>query len=363
MQQSVLEILPKFINGQHLPNLREYLTNSTQDSIFGMSGGGGVGGDADSSFALGRYIEMNEGGFGVMLGNPHNLCVYRGENKEYQELKSGIQRDYSQRKNFSLHAEIIKKEIFKDLFGKTPYFYRCKDFDVHGHKLSIDLEAIAQHYGFVTNYIDISHKLFVAMFFAYTYCENGRYYVVQDFEKYKPVLYIAYMGRLFDSDPLAIQPIGFQAVRRPFAQSAMALSSDDYSYFRNVATKIELPCDKDFAQGIYDSCMNGQVLFPVGDIVADLAERVSGTKELLRGYVEKYCDENGLNFDDVKNDMVVNGYRVENKVNVLYEPEEWGYLLALADQDINTNIIPIFQRFEAWVINSPRTCGLSYKPM
>lgn len=55
--------------------------------------------------------------------------------------------------------------------------------EVYGNKFEFDLEALAQHYNFKTNYLDVTRDREVVEFFAYTYIDdNGKYQPRTDFE-------------------------------------------------------------------------------------------------------------------------------------------------------------------------------------
>jgi hypothetical protein len=64
--------------------------------------------------------------------------------------------------------------------------------EVYGNKFEFDLEALAQHYNFKTNYLDVTRDIEVAEFFAYTYIDDtGKYQPITNFDSnnYKLHLY------------------------------------------------------------------------------------------------------------------------------------------------------------------------------
>ena len=103
------------------------------------------------------------------------------------------------------------------------------------------MQAIAQHYEFKNNYLDITKSFTVALFFAYTDCINGKYYPIQDFKKYNPYIYVASIGTLQQIYRDNFKVVGFQVSQRPYAQQAMALDITKLAKVRNVFAKIKLP--------------------------------------------------------------------------------------------------------------------------
>lgn len=143
----------------------------------------------------------------IMLGNELDLRIFRGQNKPYPLIPSFQRLD-------EVHRCIayIKREEFKAFFKLTPYFQILSKMSILGTYFEFDLDAIAQHYGFATNYLDITTNEQVARFFAYTYYKNGKYYPIADFKGYKPTLYTT-LSIIFYGNSKSLVPAGFQTTK------------------------------------------------------------------------------------------------------------------------------------------------------
>jgi len=140
---------------------------------------------------IGLFMKTSDKTFRIMLGNEANPFLYRGENNINDKFLPSFQRPMDEKERI---IEWIRKEQFKKAFKKTPYFNRLSQMEVYGNKFEFDLEALAQHYEFKTNYLDVTRNREVAEFFAYTYLdEDKRYQPISDFTQYKPCLYLLNM--------------------------------------------------------------------------------------------------------------------------------------------------------------------------
>lgn len=70
-------------------------------------------------------------------------------------------------------VEYIKREEFKLLFKQTPYYMLLRRLSVMGHFFEFDLDAVAQHYEFATNYLDVTKDVRVALFLLIQFVKTG----------------------------------------------------------------------------------------------------------------------------------------------------------------------------------------------
>lgn len=249
----------------------------------------------DSTKMEGTFIEVESGNFGVFLGHEFNPFIYRGENKDYKEFIPSSKRFKLKNKTncdeerLRHCVEWINKKDFIEFFKETPYYKRCSEFEVLGCKFKFDLNALAQHYEFVTDYIDISRDMAVAMFFAYTYIHDGKYYPITDFKKYKPTLYIANLADIFKKDESILKIIGFQSALRPFIQKAMALDMNASNGIKKLFNKIKLPQSAEIANGIFEHFKQGATIFP-NDFLGSCASGIKAQKTLPVPYLKEYCE-------------------------------------------------------------------------
>ncbi len=96
-----------------------------------------------------------------------NSTIYylEGKIKNYPTFSPSFKRIKKTKEPIKHCTEWIKKEEFKELFTRTPYFERLpKEIGCMGLDFDFDLEALAQHYEFKTNYLDITKNFTIALF-------------------------------------------------------------------------------------------------------------------------------------------------------------------------------------------------------
>ena len=154
-----------------------------------------------------------------------------------------------------------------------------------GRDFEFDLEALAQHYEFKTNDLDITKNFNVAMFFAYTDCINGKYVPINfNNTDYEPHIYVANLGILQSMERNNLKIVGFQVSPRPLAQKAMALDLNNFenevtSYF----TKISLPKNEYFSVGIFNAFKKGFELIQP-DILTEAVNQIKSSKTDILEY-------------------------------------------------------------------------------
>lgn len=244
----------------------------------------------------GIFTEVEPNAFGVFLGHEFNPFIYRGENKKYKEFIPSSKRFNFTNKITKDEERLrhciawINREEFIEFFKDTPYYKRSSEFEVLGCKFKFDLKALSQHYEFMTNYIDISRDMSIAMFFAYTYLYDGKYYPITDFKKYSPTLYTANLSDIFKKDENILKIIGFQSALRPFMQRAMALDMNKPIGIKNLFKEIKLPESPELANGIFEHFKQGAAIFP-NDFLGSCANGIKSQKLLPQKYVTKYCEQ------------------------------------------------------------------------
>lgn len=321
--------------GKFLPNLMVYVYSLNKTS-HATSCINKFGCHTDLDRFAGQYIETDKDTFGVVLGHEFNPFIYRGENNDYEHfIPSAIRYDFSNENERVRHCiNYIKKQEFIQVFQETPYYQRCEKFRVLNCKFKFDFEAIAQHYEFISNYLDITKDLTVAMFFAYTYQENGKYYPITDFEKYHPTLYVGNLKNIFSHNADDIRIIGFQSLYRPFLQKAMAIEIKKEDTIKPLFEKIILPANKAIAYEIYSRMRGGNSLFP-NDYASIMAKDIKESKFLYREYFEIYCKEHNINNDEFYKKIEKQGYCLSDQKWGIYD-----YAKYIINKELDDNIIP-----------------------
>lgn len=294
----------------------------------------------------GEIVALDEKYFGVFLGNSFNPLIYRGENKEYKDFTPSIQRKEYITGSCCDCFEIMKKMQFLDLYRKTPYYHSLNKLKVFDYSMYFDFEAIAQHYGFPTNYIDVTRNVSIAMFFAYTYYKDSMYYPITDFTEYKPILYVGDIKEIHRQNPDILKSIFFQGVLRPYMQEAMAIDASKDSSVKQLFKRIELPCEADLAIGIYASFIDGEALMPKGrilgrgDIIADYEDRIREDNEISEEYIDSYCGLYQKDKKTIKNILEMNGINIVEQSGFIPTNQEMEYMI----QEIEKGIMPFLER-------------------
>jgi len=215
----------------------------------------------------GVFLKTSKGKCRIMLGNEFEPYLYRGENNNFEYFQSSLERELI-KGEYEHCIAWIRANQFKHAFMQTPY-YQLQDLKVLDCNFEFDLEAIAQHYEFKTNYIDLTKDKEVAEFFAYTYIdENNVYQPITDFNKYHPHVYRAKISDLMIYNKSILSIVGFQAALRPLKQTAMALnlSNKNKTIKDDIFEEINLERDAEKAKQraieIFNKFEGGKKLFP-----------------------------------------------------------------------------------------------------
>lgn len=338
--------------GKMLQNIDAYIA-CLNDSVYAISDINHYGCVTNTQQSDGFYIATTKNTFGVVLGHEFNPFIYRGENKCYEHfIPSAFRYNLSQEDEQVRHCiDYIKKQELIKLFKRTPYFKRCQQFSVLDCKFKFDFEAIAQHYEFISNYLDITKNLHTALFFAYTYQKNGKYYPITNFEEYSPTLYIGNLKKIYETYPENIKLIGFQALLRPKMQKAMALQINQEEDIKYLFEKFELPKSSAIAYEIYNTFQKGFLLFPT-DYISKASREIKENHTLKSDLFNEYCNNHNLDKSLFLELIKKNGYVLTNEECDM--PSQAKYMI---NREIDDHIIPYL--CEAIHL---RTISMPYKP-
>jgi len=220
---------------------------------------------------------------------------YRGERKDYGSCKASFSR-------LSGSQEILLARLrmceFKLLLHRHPIinFVENADFQIktpeYNAKLFVDYDALAQHYGICTPFLDVTSDILVAAFFAVAkYCPESDNWQISESEEYG----ILYRCKYDDMIKLgvSITPVGKQYFNRPGRQSAFVLDMgcmDDFTQFDPVE-KIYFRHDENADSLILDICQQGHAYFPkdsLGEAANVVRNQMSFSKEAVANCKNKY---------------------------------------------------------------------------
>ena len=286
----------------------------------------------------GSFTQSKSGKFRVIVGSEFNPIIYRGQNNDYPFMPSSKRYELFDGNERVRHSiEWIKKQEFIQLISATPYIKRAKEFKVLDFTYDIDTEAISKHYDLVSDYLDVTRDLMIALFFAYTYFnkEQGKILPLPAFDYNTPYLYVGDIKELYDKAQASVKDIGFQPVPRAIAQKMMSINvSGDFDYTKSLFKKIALPKNPAISKYIYDKFEEGRLLFPQ-DYASECAKQIKERKTLQVDLIEKYCEETKTDKVWLNGEYKKLGYQpVNQSCEILKQEEE------RINKEVDEHIIP-----------------------
>ena len=244
------------------------------------------------AFEIGYYIPVSMGaGSATIRYIPSGPCYatfYRGQNCHFDKCIPSFYRIDSLEKMIvarllvhEFQLLVLSHPIINELICRT---------------VSVNLEALAQHYGFATNMMDVSNDKWTAAFFACTKCDKGNYSPVD--ENYGDGFGVIYVStpdpQLGESDLETLlfrtDSIGFHFFPRPTSQSAYGfLMNKGENFDKNpFFEKILFRHDKKASQWVFETSYRQKKYFPY-DSLTDVANRILQNKRVSQNALERFC--------------------------------------------------------------------------
>lgn len=245
-------------------------------------------------YSYGQFVQYP---YGVVAKQMQLSNYYRGERAYYGSSKATLHRNVPKDKIERLVYYFIENMRI----GEFSVFLRKLDIIKNWKTSSINYDALAQHYGLKTDYVDITNDFNVALFFA---CckyntiskkweplskediqlkENGsidyRYGVLYRGESLsKDFLY-----RFGNQNPYnPVRPIGFQPLMRCHFQHAytMQMNEDDDLYRDPRFEILKFEHSLELSDRIFQEMKQGEYIYPRYEIrlLDDCIERVKNTR-------------------------------------------------------------------------------------
>lgn len=212
----------------------------------------------------------------LMPGSQSPFLFMRGQNEYYPVCKPSIYREPANfpQNEFELISR-IKSQEFINVIKTHPIIKEyIKNYE-------LNYLALAQHYGFPTEYLDITNSKWVAAFFATTEYKNNQYIPVgRDFKNGFGIMYIMFPEiavhnkKVFDN----FKMVGFHYLKRPTQQNAIVLpmSKNDNFNENNLFCKILFRHDKRCSEMVYNMSYNQERFIPKeNDIALDLVSQIN----------------------------------------------------------------------------------------
>jgi hypothetical protein len=252
--------------------------------------------------------------------------LYRGQVNRVIPCYPSIYRGLKINNNLKCQEEDTLKIIerrakvfeFICILEKHPAIMYSKKIELH-----VDYKAISQHYGFDTEYLDLTDDIYVAAYFA-THSYNGN--------KYKPiyegdgVIYrvawpLITMKDKFTNNSNHIEIIGRQVLKRPSNQGAWAyVMSMGYDFEKECKETLMFKRSKSEVERLDNIFKDGTYLFPNED-VCGLANRIKYSNTITKQSIEKALEEindTTIKYKNIENYLNIKNIKiVENKTKLL----------------------------------------------
>lgn len=256
-----------------------------------------------------EIMEMNDNSC-IILPNFMQFNYYRGEPSDlYPECFATIYRNNKKYDNTidedGIIIDMLKLIEFEEIIKTFPQVKSALK-----HKIRVNFEAIAQHYGLNTRMVDFTQDIIVASFFAthtFSNTKNG-YEIVENgigqIHRCSSLTGNFDMGIIGLSEDFKQELFGVQPFLRPQKQCALGMSSPKKYDFNKIGTTIKFKQNKHMNRKLnelfYPIGGNINILFPPEEYEIDkIANIVKNDSPLLREkiltmrsidiYCERFC--------------------------------------------------------------------------
>lgn len=284
---------------------------------------------------------------GVVIRQPQRKFFYRGENQLYPTTMSSLGRVVHDVK--SKQGKEVEKLIadvkFHQFVKQICCYENVKAFERMG--VTVQYQAIAQHYGFRTYMMDITSDFEVALFFACCRFDNqSRTWLpltsedteISEEKKYGIIFQRAALpwSMLPDEIKRPIFPIGYQPFIRCSNQTGFTIPM----YEGDDLKKLDLPGmrmlrfrhNPDLAKWIYEKMDGGKKIYSAADVL-------NGVEAKLEAFVRSLTvDEQSLN-------EVLSA----NKVYHFWQEAKWRHSIQHHGYTICNNPLPITPEEDRWI--------------
>lgn len=216
--------------GKRLPTLAEYVEmllpiQGSQDDEQVNQFGAVTTGRQDEFF----LVQTSPGRYRMMPGPEFSPRLYRGQTRRYPTCKPQLFRDINPYNAEQKYSDLLfwnaKQYELARLMLHHPALRDILSWDFDGLVFDIDMQAIAQHYGYPTQMLDLTRRKDIGMYFA-THALTGRESIAEPVIGSEAVLYTIDVRTLLENQKeseLQIVPVGVDPLPRSAAQGAFAL--------------------------------------------------------------------------------------------------------------------------------------------
>lgn len=247
----------------------------------------------------------------------HNM-YFRGERTIYPHCYASIYRNSTEESIFLEHLKCCELSLLVEEWPLTKIFRNDLIFPsnigaVH-IPLSIDSEALAQHYGINTDLIDVTVDKWVAAFFACTYLDkDGNFKPVTDESQYGMINIYYSRSWNFPFDDPELRAIGLQPFSRPGEQAGYVVKMQPCEdFYDKCSTRIKFRHDARVSQLVFNYTNRANKLFPKS-ILEGKVETIKKSKTFSEA---AYAKCKTLYYGDVDN-SILKGYINTLKIDII----------------------------------------------
>lgn len=208
-------------------------------------------------------IRTSDRHFRFMPGPEFSPRLYRGETAFHDPCVPSVFRDGI--RPIDRYFAIGKWIELSALMDHHPATHDLKECRIGDLSFDLNIEAIAQHYGFRTRLMDFSRSKDVAMFFA-TCQYDPRADSYAPMRSGEAVLYTVDLKGLIDhrKGDASFLPLGLEPLPRPEAQRALAVRMNPDESLNDMPwiSRQELEVTHELSQRYFDMFDGGAKLFP-----------------------------------------------------------------------------------------------------
>lgn len=217
------------------------------------------------------------------------MMYYRGENKLYDTCKPNLYRyrDVCEREIWQIRT--CDFELFLLETGEMKRRAQTEE--------KIDLLAIAQHYGFPTNMLDVTNDIVVAAYFATHRFNPVTMCMEAEMEGVGRLRWMSGLFGMAGDHPVRI--FGDQYFARPRVQSGFGIEMKEEDDFAEFSGHIEFNQSAEMSM-IMDQAFDGMGMFFPNEQIDWVAKRIQRENAVTRMGIKRYAEKSGRQAEELE---------------------------------------------------------------
>lgn len=219
-----------------------------------------------------------------MSKNPY---FYRGQTKDYDSCIPAIYRT-SNNNEIEYFINRLRSVEFELILKKHPAVIELNNTKILDCRIKVDFIGLAQHYGLLTDCLDITDNFYIAAFFACCEYDKETDRYIPKTESREGIIY--FISTLIMEEYNNFDIVGLQPFCRPAEQRAFRykLNKGDDLVKKSFVRKSKFKQTSEGAEYLYRMFNNGKKLFPY-DMLKNKAEEIKVTNIFSKkAFLETY---------------------------------------------------------------------------